>query len=345
MNLNNKHKSVNSKSSYQGLARQSLGFFPTPLIELVNLSRALKGPRIFIKRDDQSGLAMGGNKTRKLEYLVADALQKGCDTLITGGAAQSNHCRQTAAATAQCGLHCHLVLGGKAPKHSDGNLLLDKLLGAQIHWSGSLRKGENIPEIAARLTAQGRRPYIIPYGGSNALGAIGFVTAFDELTVQAKAADVKFSNLIFASSSGGTHAGLVLGKLLSSDSINITGISIEKPENTNQPFAELIFDLIKTSAASIGVNIKIALSDIQLRDEFVGQGYGIVGKPEREAIAVLARTEGILLDPVYTARAMAGLIAMVKAGEFNQNENILFWHTGGAPALFPYADNILGKTD
>ena len=161
--------------SYEHIARQSLGFFPTPLIELSKLSARLDGPKIYMKRDDNTGLALGGNKTRKLEFILGEALAQGADTIITAGAAQSNHCRQTAAAAASLGLECHLVLGGEEPKHPQGNLLLDKIFGCHIHWSGNHRKGEDIPNLVQQLIQQGRKPYVAPYGGSNELGALGFV--------------------------------------------------------------------------------------------------------------------------------------------------------------------------
>ncbi len=176
------------------------------------LSRHIGGPAIVIKRDDQTGLALGGNKTRKLEYLLGDAIARGADVVVTGGAAQSNHCRQTAAAAAACGMGCHLALGGEAPEVMNGNLLLDELLGATIHWSGENRKGENIPEICRQLEGQGLQPYVIPYGGSNATGAIGYVEAMRELVLQLGSEMNAISHMVFASSSGGTHAGLLLGR-------------------------------------------------------------------------------------------------------------------------------------
>lgn len=167
--------------NYYHIARESLGFFPTPLVALSKLSKKLDGPTIFMKRDDNTGLALGGNKTRKLEFIIGDALAKGADTIVTAGAAQSNHCRQTAAAAASLGLECHLVLGGKEPAQASGNLLLDKIFGCHIHWAGANRKGEDIPDIVEQLITQGKKPYVVPYGGSNELGALAFVEAYKEL--------------------------------------------------------------------------------------------------------------------------------------------------------------------
>ncbi|MCW8944570.1 MAG: D-cysteine desulfhydrase family protein [Sedimenticola sp.] len=321
--------------------RASLGFFPTPLVELSRLSRYLGGPRILMKRDDQTGLALGGNKTRKLEYLVGAALAAGCDTLITGGAAQSNHCRQTAAAAAASGLACHLVLGGEAPETPDGNLLLDQLLGAVIHWSGELRKGERIPEIAEQLRAAGRKPYIVPYGGSNAVGALGYVNAAAELQQQLDKQNLQIDRMLFASSSGGTHAGLIVGTYQYELRCEVAGISIDKDEAGDGPYPEHLCQLANATADLLGIDQRFDSSAITLQDQFTGAGYGVVGELEREAIKLLATQEGILVDPVYTGRAMGALLQLIEQGVYTKDETLLFWHTGGAPALFPYAASLI----
>jgi D-cysteine desulfhydrase len=294
-----------------------------------------------MKRDDQTGLAFGGNKIRKLEFLIGEALAQGCDTIITGGAEQSNHCRQTAAAAAACGLKCHLVLGGRAPAVPEGNLLLDQLFGAEIHWTGDLRKGEKIPEIAGELSADGGRPYIVPYGGSNATGATGFMEAVGELSIQLKERGCSITHVLFASSSGGTQAGLVLGKQVFTQDFELIGIGVDKEEMEEGSFRERTLKLAVSTAERLGVACDLGLKDIEVREEYVGDGYGIVGDPEREAIRITAESEGILLDPVYTGRAMAGLINMIQSGKFKQDDNVLFWHTGGAPALFSYAEDLM----
>jgi len=322
------------------LPRQQLGFLPTPLVELKRLSHFLGGPRIWIKRDDQTGLAFGGNKTRKLEFLLGDALTQGADTLITGGAAQSNHCRQTVAAAAACGLACHLALGGAAPEQANGNLLLDHLLGAHIHWSGAQRKGENIPQIVAQLQAAGKKPYVVPYGGSSKVGAIGYFDAVRELDAQLTGIGEKISHMVFASSSGGTHAGLIVGKHFFGQSYQVIGIQIEKAADGEPTLEQTILTLAHDAAAHLGVDASFAASDVLLRADYVGGGYGVVGALEREAISLLARHEGIFLDPVYTGRAMGGLINLIRRGEFTHDDNVLFWHTGGGPALFAYADKL-----
>ncbi len=324
------------------LPRYRLGFFPTPLAELSRLSRRLGGPRLFIKRDDQTGLATGGNKTRKLEFLVGDALAKGRDTLVTGGAMQSNHSRQTAAAAAAAGLECHLVLGGEAPREPGGNVLLDILLGARIHWCGERTKGEDIPRVAESLRAAGRRPYIVPYGGSNPVGAAGFIAAAAELKEQAGTLGVRFTHIVFASSSGGTQAGLVVGNALLGLGADIVGIGIDKWESEPAGFAARVRGLCDDLAAAHGLDRRFTESDIRLDQRFTGQGYGIVGDLEREAIRLLAATEGILLDPVYTGRAFGGMLELIREGTLTPRDTVLFWHTGGTPALFAHAGDLVG---
>ncbi|MGW8313529.1 MAG: D-cysteine desulfhydrase family protein [Desulfuromonadales bacterium] len=318
--------------------KKSLGFFPTPLIEMPRLSRALDGPVIYMKRDDQTGLALGGNKTRKLEYLLGDALEKGNDTVITAGAAQSNHCRQTAAAAARLGLECHLVLGGEQPVTPGGNLLLDNLFGCHIHWAGENRKGEDLPELFLELQEAGKRPYIIPYGGSNELGALAFAEASLELNRQHHGQP--FTHIVFASSSGGTQAGLMLGRRLLDKSYRVVGINIDKGETSEPSLDQQILSLANRTALLLDFNYLFTEQDLVLDSRYLGQGYGIVGDLENEAISITARTEGILLDPVYTGRAMGGLINMIRSGEITRNDIILFWHTGGAPALFDYANRL-----
>ncbi|HTO95269.1 MAG TPA: D-cysteine desulfhydrase family protein [Bacteroidota bacterium] len=324
------------------LPRFPLGAFPTPLQMLPRLSAHLGGPRIFIKRDDLTGLAFGGNKTRKLEFLVADALERGADTLLTAGAAQSNHCRQTAAAAARAGLRCDLLLGGTAPREPQGNLLLDILLGAKIHWAGEDRKGEGLEDLAAALTGQGRKPCVIPYGGSSPLGAAGYFAAMEELVAQMRAAGESFDAIVFASSSGGTHAGIIAGARALHFGGKVTGIAVEKSEIAGEPFAAQILGLAAGTARLCGSEASVPVpADVHLDGRFSGDGYGVVGRGEREAIRLVARMEGILLDPVYTARAMSALIAMIAAGEYTREETLLFWHTGGATALFARPGDVL----
>lgn len=319
-------------------SRLHLGFFPTAFHELPQLSTQLNGPQLFIKRDDLTGLALGGNKTRKLEFLLADAQEKGCDVIVTAGAAQSNHCRQTAAAAAKLGLTCHLMLGGAAPDRVNGNLLLDELFGAHIIWCGDNRKGENIPSHIEALQQQGKKPYLVPYGGSNHIGAISFYTAFEELSQQV---DLKnFTRIIFASSSGATHAGLILGAKQFAPHVEVMGIKIDKESAAEQPFSDVVYTLAEQTNREMALGLSVSRKDVILNNRFTGSGYGVVGELEKSAIQLLAQSEGILLDPVYTARAFGGMIEMIRQGEIATGEKVIFWHTGGAPALFSYAEAI-----
>ncbi len=317
--------------------RQKLAFLPTPLHEMRRLREAVGGPALFIKRDDLTGLALGGNKTRKLEYLIGDALSQGCDTVITSGAAQSNHCRQTAAAAAACGMSCHLSLGGNAPDTPRGNLLLNHLLGAGIHHAGNSRKGEQVPELATNLEAAGHRPYTIPYGGSNAIGALGYVAAVLELHSQLRESGIAPTHVVFASSSGGMHAGLRAGAAILGANYEIIGIAIDKEQGPDGLSLGQRIDKVTGEVLDLLLPETTERPETPptiLNDSYLGEGYGVVADPERDAIKTLAANEGILLDPVYTGRAFAGLLDMIRSGQFKKDDHILFWHTGGAPALF-----------
>ncbi len=322
------------------LPRARLCQLPTPLVELPRLSARLGGPRLLMKRDDLTGLGLGGNKTRKLEFLLGDALAGGCDTVVTGGAMQSNHCRQTAAAAAAAGLACHLALGGEAPPVPEGNLLLDHLLGAVVHWCGGHGKGEDIPAIAERLRAEGRRPYVIPFGGSNAVGATGFVAAVAELAPQLEAAG-RIDAVVLPSASAGTHAGTMVGRDACDLEMEIVGIAIDRPGPGQPPYEAALAALANDVARRVGMEARYTAAQFQTRYGYFGGGYAVVGDAEREAIRLVARTEGILLDPVYTGRAMAGLIDMVRSQAFSAGQTVLFWHTGGLPALFDHAKDLV----
>jgi L-cysteate sulfo-lyase len=319
------------------LPRTSLGFFPTPIHSLPNLSARLGGPALWVKRDDQTGLATGGNKTRKLEYLVADALGQSADTLITVGAPQSNHARQTAAAAAKAGLKSALVLRGAAPTDRTGNILLDDLIGAEVFWAGARPLDEVAAEVAAELSARGQRPYMIPLGGSNPIGAAGYAAALVEFVEQMKAIGTSFDAIVFATSSGGTQSGMVLGAKLSSYAGRVLGISVDHHADQLTP---LLVDLANATARHIGEAFTFSVQDFEVNDRYLGGGYAVMGDPEREAIHLCAQTEGLLVDPVYTGRAMAGLIDLIRKGKFKSGQNVLFWHTGGTPALFAYAAQL-----
>jgi len=309
------------------LPRLRFAHLPTSVESMKRLSAELKGPNLLVKRDDQTGLAMGGNKTRKLEFLLAEARANGARTLITAGAVQSNHCRQTAAAAARYGFECILVLAGEPPSEVSGNLLLDRLLGAEIVWAQTQQRDRILKETFQTAWDAGRRPYLIPYGGSNPTGAAAYVFALQELLQQ----NVKPDWIVFASSSGGTQAGLTLGTRLFDYPGKILGISVDESAKI---LKERVADLANETADYLGEKTHLNLEDILVDDHYLGGGYGVMGDPEREAIAMFARTEGLLLDPVYTGRAAAGLIDLIRRGFFPAQQNVLFWHTGGTPALF-----------
>jgi D-cysteine desulfhydrase len=302
------------------------------------LSKHMGGPELFTKRDDQTGLATGGNKTRKLEFLVADALAQGCDHLVTTGAPQSNHCRQTAAAAAHFGLGCSLVLRGQAPAQATGNLLLDHLLGAHLYWAGHRPCNELMAAVTAELRAMGRHPYQIPLGGSNVWGATGYVLAMQELMAQLTAAHLNLDFILFASSSGGTQAGIVLGAEVYGFRGHILGISVDHPAEALQTQAAA---LATATATHLGLGTVSLAHRVTVNDDYVGEGYAMIGEAEREAIRLVAQQEGILLDPVYTGRAMAGLIDLIRWGAFTRGQKVLFWHTGGTAALPAFADRLL----
>jgi len=317
--------------------RIPLGLFPTAVHPLSRLSKVLGGPQLFIKRDDQTGLAIGGNKTRKLEFLLAEALAQGAKTIITTGAPQSNHARQTAAAAAQLGLHCILFLQGPAPTEVQGNLLLDQLLGAEIRWAAKETMELALEDLITELRNQGHSPYLIPYGGSNALGALGYVTAMEELMIQAQQMNLPIDRIVCASSSGGTQAGLFVGAKVTGYSGQILGISVNE---TQDQLRHKIIQLATGTATSLNINEQFLANDICVDDRYLGAGYAKVGELEREAIQLAARTEGLLLDPVYTGRAFGGLVDLIRRGEIKPKETILFWHTGGIPALFAFSNEL-----
>lgn len=313
------------------VARVNIASLPTPVEELPRLTSLMKGPRFWVKRDDLTGLAFGGNKARKLEFLVAEALAAHADTLVTAGAIQSNHCRQTAAAAARFGLHCELVLTGIKPEQSSANLYLDELLGAGTTWVADRSdRDATLAQTFQRLEADGKQPYLIPYGGSSPTGALGYVHAMQELMAQGG----QFDWIVVASSSGGTQAGLVCGAKRYGFKGKILGISIDEPQAALQAH---VLELANQSASLEGMTAAITPADVLVNDEYCSAGYGVLTDLERNAVRVLARNEGLLLDPVYTGRAAGGMLDLIKKGFFSGNDRVLFWHTGGQPALFASA--------
>jgi len=320
---------------------------PTPLEPMPALSAALGGPELWIKRDDLLGLAAGGNKTRKLEFLVADALAQGADTLITVGAVQSNHCRLTLAAAVKEGLKCQLVLEQRVPgsyrEDASGNNFLYQLLGVeriQVVDAGT-DLAAAMQGLADELAAQGRKAYVIPGGGSNALGALGYVACAEEIMDQSFEMGVAFDHMVASSGSGGTHAGLLAGLHGVNANLPLTGVSVRAAK---APQEEKIHGLAQATADLLGVGIPVPRASVEVVDDYVGPGYSLPTASMVEAVQMFARHEGILLDPVYTGKTAAGLIGMVRAGRFAAGERVLFLHTGGAPALYAYEDVILGRT-
>jgi D-cysteine desulfhydrase len=310
---------------------------------LKRFSETLGGPRIFAKRDDLLGLAGGGNKTRKLEFLVADALEKGADTLITCGAVQSNHCRLTLAAAVKEGLKCRLVLEERIPGSYDpdasGNNFLYKMLGVEAITvvPGGSDMMEEMEKVAKEVASLGRKAYIVPGGGSNAIGSTGYVQCAQELQQQMFDDGMDFDYVVVPSGSGGTHAGFLVGVWGNNMNIPVLGVSVSR---TTDVQVEKLYTLIKSVAAHVGCSVP-PKDKVIVYDDYVGEGYSRPTEGMIEAVQLLAQTEGILLDPVYTGKQMAGLIDLVRKGFFKPSDKVLFLHTGGAPSLYHYSDVVL----
>ncbi len=310
------------------IPRLTFAHLPTPIEALPHLTEALGGPRLLVKRDDQTGLAFGGNKTRKLEFLIAEAQERGARTLITGGALQSNHCRQTAAAAARFGFRCILILTGSQPEQPSANLLLDQLFGAQIIYVSDRKDRDPVlQENFDRALKEGLDPYLVPYGGSSPTGALGYAFAVQELLAQNVDADW----IVFATSSGGTQAGLVLGQRVFGYKGKVLGISVDGPKEW---LGNHVSELASLGSERLGERIEFSAAEVLVNDDYCQTGYGVLTEAEQEAIHLFAKHEGVLLDPVYTGRAAAGMIDLIRKGFFQKNETVLFLHTGGQPALF-----------
>jgi len=343
--------------------RQHVGRFPkvdlihrpTPFRKLENLSAELGGPSIYIKRDDLTGLAFGGNKSRKLEYILSDMLAKRADVVITWASVQSNWCMQTAAAARMFGIRPILILFKTydSPPGPDGNLLLDYILDADIRVKEAL-KGKVVKagqamdileETAAEVRACGLRPYLVPVGGSLPLGdmelplgAVSYVDAFAELAEQAAAAGVGIDAVVHSTGSGGTQAGLVVGAKALAPRCRVIGISVS---DQKESFSEDVLKISRATDSALGLGLDVRAGDVIVRDEYIREGYGIVDREVAEVIRLVFQREAIVLDPIYTAKAMAGLIDLIKKGAFGKTENVVFFHTGGTPALFPSRDRIV----
>lgn len=321
----------------EGLPRIRLANLPTPLEEMPRLSKLLGGPKIWIKRDDLTGLAFGGNKVRKLEFEMADAVKEGADIIVAGGVIQSNHALATTVAARKLGMKIVLLLRGEDPQEYTGNLLLDHIFGAEIRfiqaeWHESVEITRNVVE---ELKGKGYNPYVAPF--SSPLGSVGYVNAVLELQEQAKRMNLKVNCLVHAAGSGGTQAGLIVGSKALETGIDVIGIATESDGdwllNTTTQIAD-------ECARLLDLDLTVTRDDVKILYDYVGEGYGILDEKSKETIKLVARTEGILLDPVYTVKAIAGLIDMVKQGRFEKHENIVFLHTGGITAVFAYKDEL-----
>lgn len=314
---------------------------PTPLEPMERLSKLLDGPQLYVKRDDCTGLATGGNKTRKLDFLMGDAVARNADIIVTQGAVQSNHVRQTAAAAAKLGLKCHILLERRVPDvgadyETTGNVLLDTLHGAKIEFRpAGLDMNAACGELADQLRQEGANPYFIPGGGSNRVGALGYVSCALETLTQANDTGLRIDHIVHATGSAGTQAGLVAGIEGCNAGIPVQGISVRHPKAKQE---EIVYRLACETADYLGIRASIARERVIADDGYVGPGYGQATPEMVEAIKLMAQYEGILLDPVYSGKGMAGLIGLIRQGRFSKQDNVVFLHTGGSAALFAYQD-------
>ena len=318
---------------FDDIPRVKLAALPTPLEPLKNLSKELGGPQLFIKRDDMTGLATGGNKTRILEFILGDALSLGADIIVTGANPQSNFVRQTTAATRKLGMDLLLVISDEKPQEINGNLLLTTIMGAETRFVGGHEDelGPKMEKVAQELKESGRNPYVIHRFGSVPEGAPAYVNAFMELESQVKEQGLGV-NKVVVSSAAGTYGGLCLGAMAAGSDIDVMGIAIsERSEGWEQKLA----DLINGTADHLGLDVEFGLDDINVKTDYFGGGYAVPTEGMVEAIKLVARTEGVLLDPIYTGKGMAGLIDLIRKGVFTEDDKVVFWHTGGVPSLFP----------
>jgi len=325
--------------------RVALCHQPTPIEPMTRLAERLGGPNLFIKRDDCTGLASGGNKTRKLEFLVGEAIAQNADMLVTQGAMQSNHVRQTAAAACKYGMKCHALLERRVPDQDEhyensGNILLDNIFGSSLEYRpAGLDMNAEAEAVTQQLRSNGHRPYFIPGGGSNSTGALGYVVCAQEIAEQEQGQDKTFDWLVMGTGSTGTQAGLVAGFQATDRHLPVMGISVRQPRDRQ---VAAVHKLANATLEKLQAGV-IAASRIHVDDGYVGDGYGLPAESTLEAISLTAKLEGILLDPVYSAKGMAGLIGLVRQGFFKPSDNVLFLHTGGSAALFAYEKTLLEK--
>jgi len=322
------------------LPRFPLANLPTPLEEAPRLSTALGGVRVLVKRDDLTGLALGGNKTRKLEFLLGDALARGATVMLTEGPVQSNHCRQTAAAAARAGLQCILVLSSPVDRPPvQGNLLLDALLGAEVHLvRDRAERAARLMQLAQACVERGERPYVVPTGGSTPLGVAAYIHATLELVHQLTERNQRPTHLFVASStSGGTHAGLALGAKLLGEPFRVVGVAVE---HDGEAIRHRVVNLANEAADLFGLPVRLDPEDVTVEDRWIGPDYGVPDAATIEAMLLAARTEGLVLDPVYTGKAMAALVGYARTGALQPGETVVFVHTGGTPAIFAQAGEL-----
>jgi len=324
--------------------RLHFAHLPTPLEPMQRISKALGGPNLWIKRDDCTGLSSGGNKTRKLEFLMADAVERKADCIITQGATQSNHARQTCAIAGKLDLQCHILLEDRTGYEDEaytlnGNVLLDQLHGATIsNRPAGTDMNQAMNDLAQSLRDDGKHPYIIPGGGSNEIGALGYVNAAIELTTQANDRSLRIDHVVHATGSSGTQAGLVLGMEGINSGIAVYGVGVRAPKEKQE---QMVYDLAQRTAVHMGLNPEIvAREKVVANSDYVGDGYGLPTSSMVEAVKMLAQYEGILLDPVYSGKGFAGLVDLIRKGHFKKGENVVFLHTGGSISLFGYPNTF-----
>ena len=320
----------------ESIPRIPLCLLPTPIVPLKRLTQHLGGAEIFMKRDDLTGVAFGGNKNRKLEFLLADAKQKGADVIVTEGALQSNHCLQTAACSAKLGINCELVLSGEDPDFITGNLLLDQILDVKIHRArDNVERRKLMRGVEEELRAEGKNPYMIPTGGSTSIGALGYLNCVFEIAKQSKESEVVFNHLIHSTGSGGTQSGLLIGKKLYSPELDILGINVGDPTERLQ---KEIKEIIKDFNQDWSLELMIGDEEIKILEGYFGEGYGIPTQEMIDMVKLMAKLEGVFLDPVYTGKAIVGLVDLIKSDAIPKDDNVLFLHSGGGPSIFNYKD-------
>jgi D-cysteine desulfhydrase len=320
--------------------RVPLAHLPTPLVEVPRLAQALGGPRLFMKRDDLTGFGFGGNKIRGLEFYLADALAQQADVVVTGAGPQSNHIRATAAAARRAGMDVVAIIHDSRPTETQGNLLLDELLGVETRFTDSPDRAavdDMIEAVAAELRGAGRKPYVVPRGGASALGSLGYMLCVEEMNAQFSTMGIEPSLLVLATGSCGTQAGLLAGMSVYGAPYRMVGVTVSR---SVEECVERVGRIAAETAKLAGHEFRLAPGAVVVLGDYIGPGYGIPTPECVEAIRLVARTEGIFFDPTYTGKGMAGLIGEVRAGRIGRDETVVFLHTGGEPGLFAHAEEL-----